>query len=110
MFIRTGWPTVSTSVSAGIAMPGLSIECAEWAHRSELAMIVTDCALDPAPSQVAGVLVPWHILALTRMGLRLVDPGNIVHAADTNGMIVITASIGSQIQLSSFTPKTPATY
>ena len=25
-----------------------------------------------------------------RMGLRLVDPGNIVHAADTNGMLVIT--------------------
>ena len=25
-----------------------------------------------------------------RIGLRLVDPGNIVHAADTNGLIVIT--------------------
>ena len=25
-----------------------------------------------------------------RVGLRLVDPGNIVHAADTNGMLVIT--------------------
>jgi multidrug efflux system membrane fusion protein len=25
-----------------------------------------------------------------RMGLRLVDPGNIVHAADTNGLVVIT--------------------
>ena len=24
------------------------------------------------------------------VGLRLVDPGNIVHATDTNGMIVIT--------------------
>src|SRR6202042_3005703 len=24
------------------------------------------------------------------VGLRLVDPGNIVHAADTNGMLVIT--------------------
>jgi membrane fusion protein, multidrug efflux system len=25
-----------------------------------------------------------------RMGLRLVDPGNIVHASDTNGLVVIT--------------------
>ncbi len=25
-----------------------------------------------------------------RLGLRLVDPGNIVHAADTNGMVVLT--------------------
>src|SRR5262249_29856774 len=33
-----------------------------------------------------------HILApLTgRIGLRLVDPGNIVHASDTNGLLVIT--------------------
>ena len=25
-----------------------------------------------------------------RIGLRLVDPGNIVHASDTNGLLVIT--------------------
>ncbi len=25
-----------------------------------------------------------------RVGLRLVDPGNIVHASDTNGLVVIT--------------------
>jgi len=25
-----------------------------------------------------------------RVGLRLVDPGNIVHAADSNGLVVIT--------------------
>jgi len=33
-----------------------------------------------------------HISALItgRVGLRLVDPGNIVHAADTNGLLVIT--------------------
>ena len=33
-----------------------------------------------------------HITALIggRIGLRLVDPGNMVHAADTNGLLVIT--------------------
>ncbi|MGA2115115.1 MAG: MdtA/MuxA family multidrug efflux RND transporter periplasmic adaptor subunit [Bryobacteraceae bacterium] len=37
-------------------------------------------------------LVYCHIAAPIggRVGLRLVDPGNIVHAADTTGMIVIT--------------------
>jgi multidrug efflux system membrane fusion protein len=25
-----------------------------------------------------------------RVGLRLIDPGNIVHASDTNGLLVIT--------------------
>ena len=64
-------------------MPGLSIECAEWVHASELAMIVTDCGLDPVPSQVAGVQVPWHILALTRMGLRLVDLAHLDALAQT---------------------------
>jgi multidrug efflux system membrane fusion protein len=37
-------------------------------------------------------LVYCHITASIsgRVGLRLVDPGNIVHAADTNAMLVIT--------------------
>jgi multidrug efflux system membrane fusion protein len=37
-------------------------------------------------------IVYCHITApiTGRVGLRLVDPGNIVHAADTNGMLVIT--------------------
>ncbi|MGA2631096.1 MAG: MdtA/MuxA family multidrug efflux RND transporter periplasmic adaptor subunit [Terriglobia bacterium] len=37
-------------------------------------------------------LVYCHITApiTGRVGLRLVDPGNIVHAADTNGLLVIT--------------------
>jgi kynurenine formamidase len=82
LFIRTGWPTAGKSVTADSGMPGLSIECAEWVHRSELAMIVTDCALDPAPSQVADIIVPWHILALARMGLRLIDLANLEALAE----------------------------
>jgi multidrug efflux system membrane fusion protein len=37
-------------------------------------------------------LVYSHIIApiTGRVGLRLVDPGNIVHASDTNGLLVIT--------------------
>ncbi len=37
-------------------------------------------------------LIYCHITApiTGRIGLRLVDPGNIVHAADTNGLLVIT--------------------
>jgi len=45
--------------------------------------------------QVASVKVNLAYTQITspitgRVGLRLVDPGNIVHAADTNGMLVIT--------------------
>ena len=37
-------------------------------------------------------LVYCHITApiTGQVGLRLVDPGNIVHATDTNGLLVIT--------------------
>ena len=34
-----------------------------------------------------------------RVGLRLVDPGNIVHATDTNGLLVITQSRSDQRDL-----------
>lgn len=83
VFVRTGWPAAGGSGSAGQGMPGLSIECADWVHASELAMIVTDCGLDPVPSQVDGILVPWHILALARMGLRLVDLADLEALART---------------------------
>jgi kynurenine formamidase len=83
VFIRTGWPTSGQSAPDGGAMPGLSIECAEWVHASEVALIVTDCALDPAPPQVAGIIIPWHILTLARMGLRLVDLADLEALART---------------------------
>ena len=35
-------------------------------------------------------LLPHHVAHQRRVGLRLVDPGNIVHSTDTNGMLVIT--------------------
>jgi hypothetical protein len=36
------------------------------------------------------LVLPHHGAHHRRVGLRLVDPGNIVHAADTTGMLVIT--------------------
>ncbi len=44
--------------------------------------------LDAAKLNVAYCHIASPITGV--VGLRLVDPGNIVHAADTNGMIVIT--------------------
>jgi kynurenine formamidase len=83
LFVRTGWPAAASPTADGGAMPGLSIECAEWVHASEVALIVTDCGLDPAPSQVADIIIPWHILTLARMGLRLVDLADLEALART---------------------------
>lgn len=52
---------------------GLSIECAEWVASLSPSVIVTDEGLDPFPSEVEGVPVPWHLLTLTVLGVPLVD-------------------------------------
>ncbi len=44
--------------------------------------------LDAARVNVIYCHIAAHVSGI--VGLRLVDPGNIVHAADTNGMLVIT--------------------
>jgi kynurenine formamidase len=52
---------------------GLSIECADWVAALAPSVVVTDEGLDPFPSEVAGLPVPWHVLMLTVLGVPLVD-------------------------------------
>ena len=47
-----------------------------------------NAAIESANLQITYAKVPAPITG--RVGLRLVDPGNIVHASDQNGLIVIT--------------------
>jgi kynurenine formamidase len=75
--LREAFPDRDPSAGA----PGLSIECADWVRRSKLAMIVTDCGLDPAPSEVTGVPVPWHLLLLARLGMPLIDNAHTAELA-----------------------------
>jgi kynurenine formamidase len=58
-------------------LPGISIAFAEWMHAAELSLLITDVGVDPAPSEVENVAIPWHVLCLSRMGLRLVDSANL---------------------------------
>jgi kynurenine formamidase len=52
---------------------GLSIECAEWLADLAPTVVVTDEGLDPFPSEVEGLPVPWHVLLLTVLGVPMVD-------------------------------------
>jgi kynurenine formamidase len=52
---------------------GLSIECAEWLSSFQPSVVVTDEGLDPFPSEVEGMLVPWHVLLLTVLQIPLID-------------------------------------
>jgi kynurenine formamidase len=63
-----------SDVALGAApTPGLSIECAEWIAEREPSVIITDEGLDPFPSEIEGIPVPWHVLVLTSLGIPLID-------------------------------------
>lgn len=57
-------------------------------HQLEGTVKLDQGQIDTANVQLAYTKITSPISG--RVGLRLVDPGNIVHAADTNGMLVIT--------------------
>ena len=57
-------------------------------HQYEGVVKIDQGQIDNAKVQLAYCRITSPITG--RVGLRLVDPGNIVHAADTNGMLVIT--------------------
>ena len=57
-------------------------------HQYEGVVKIDQGQIDNAQVQLAYCRITSPISG--RVGLRLVDPGNIVHAADTNGMLVIT--------------------
>lgn len=64
-------------------IPGVSIECAEWLVSQQPSLIVTDNGMDPLPSEVAGVPVPWHVVILVSMGVPLVDAAMLGPLAET---------------------------
>ena len=55
-------PARSDVPLGSVATAGLSIECAEWLAAARPAAVVTDEGLDPMPSEVDGLPVPWHVL------------------------------------------------
>lgn len=64
-------------------MAGLSFECHEWLAATAPSVVVTDAGLDPNPSEVDGVPVPWHILLLAGLGIPLVDMAALVDLSRT---------------------------
>jgi multidrug efflux system membrane fusion protein len=78
-----------TKLLAQNAVPEQQLATQQALVDQDAAVIQTDqAAIDSAQLN----LVYCHITAeiTGRIGLRLVDPGNIVHATDTNGLLVIT--------------------
>lgn len=78
LFVRTGRPLAPAPDPGGYPeVGGLSLDCARWVHDERICLLVSDAGLDsPAPA-VENVATPWHVLALTRMGLSLVDMADL---------------------------------
>ena len=77
---------------------GLALDCSAWLHDQQIAIIVTDAGFETEPSQVQNVLVPWHVLALTAMGIHLVD------LADLDPLAGICARRGTRTFLLTLAP------
>lgn len=73
VFVRTGRWAMRTAKGPGVSFAGLHASCAKWLHERGVAILGGDADPEVAPSQVDGVSVPIHQLALVAMGMLLFD-------------------------------------
>ena len=82
LFVRTGRPLAPAPGPGEYpAVGGLSLDCARWVHDERFSLLVSDAGLDSPAAAVENVATPWHVLALTRMGISLVDVADLEELA-----------------------------
>jgi hypothetical protein len=82
LFVRTGRPLAPAPGPGEYpAVGGLSLDCARWVHEERISLIVSDAGLDSPAAAAENVATPWHVLALTRMGISLVDAADLEELA-----------------------------
>jgi hypothetical protein len=64
------------------AVGRLSLDFARWIHDQQIALIISDAGLDTPAPMVENVRTPWHVLALIRMGVSLVDFADLERLAE----------------------------
>lgn len=78
LFVRTGRPLAPAPEPGGYPeVGGLSLDCARWVHDGRVALLISDAGMDSPVPAVQNVATPWHVLALTRMGISLVDVADL---------------------------------
>ena len=73
VFVRTGRWAMRAEKGPTRTSAGLHASCAKWLHDRGVAILGSDAAQDVNPSQVEGVGLPIHELALVAMGIHLFD-------------------------------------
>jgi len=86
IFIRTGRWARRTAVGPWVLAQeeaGLHASAAPWLRARDVAFIGSDSALDVTPSQIEGVGLPVHMLAIIAMGVNLFDNQDLEALAET---------------------------
>ena len=52
---------------------GLNVSSMQWFKKRDIAVLASDMVADVAPSGVEGVRMPVHLVAITAMGLIILD-------------------------------------
>jgi len=73
LYVRTGAPLAPLAAIGFPAVGGLDLDCVQWVFDQQFSVIVSDAGLDSPRSVVEHVATPWHILAIARMAVSLVD-------------------------------------
>jgi kynurenine formamidase len=76
LIVRTGrWAREETEgrwdIESGSA--GLHACCLPWLKRHDIALLASDLASDLMPSQIEGVRMPIHLIAVAAMGVPIID-------------------------------------
>ena len=85
LLIRTGrWARRAGSArgTSGRTRPGSTPPSAPWLKARGVALIGSDAALDVVPSLVQGINLPVHTLAITALGLNILDNQDLEAVGD----------------------------
>lgn len=78
LMVRTGWWAKFAADRDQVAFkagePGLTLECAAWAHAHGIAAVGSDnFAVEVLPGQIDGEYLPFHMVALRDLGMPLAE-------------------------------------
>ncbi|MCL8206861.1 MAG: cyclase family protein [Actinomycetia bacterium] len=114
VLVRTGWLAKKRREGwgdyAGGPAPGLALACLPWLKAHDVAAVASDTwALEVRPGEVEGVQVPFHLVAITYMGLSLGEIWDLEELAEDaaadgqyTGFLVapplpVTGAVGSPV-------------
>ena len=57
----------------GEESPGLSLDCLDWLHHHDIAVLMSDTISDGVPSATPNCRLPVHVVSIASMGMWIVD-------------------------------------